>query len=113
MRTYINLALVMLLGGLWHGAAWNFVIWGAIHGLMLIIERLGGKHPFYERLGVRQDGDHIRHRLLRVGLLPRADLPAAVEYCRSMLGLPAPQAGADLIGGLNRSWCTRHDSRMS
>ena len=33
VRTYINLALVMLLGGLWHGASWNFVIWGAIHGL--------------------------------------------------------------------------------
>jgi alginate O-acetyltransferase complex protein AlgI len=43
VRTYINLALVMLLGGLWHGAAWNFVIWGAIHGLMLILERLRRK----------------------------------------------------------------------
>ncbi|MHB8969877.1 MAG: MBOAT family O-acyltransferase [Pirellulaceae bacterium] len=50
VRTYINLALVMLLGGLWHGASWNFVIWGAIHGLMLILERLAGKHAFYERL---------------------------------------------------------------
>lgn len=36
-RTYINLALTMLLGGLWHGAAWTFVIWGAFHGLMLVI----------------------------------------------------------------------------
>ena len=32
VRTYVNLAIVMLLGGLWHGASWNFVIWGAIHG---------------------------------------------------------------------------------
>jgi len=32
VRTYINLAVVMLLGGLWHGAKWNFVIWGAYHG---------------------------------------------------------------------------------
>ncbi len=39
-RTYINLALVMLLGGLWHGAAWTFVIWGGIHGAFLIIERV-------------------------------------------------------------------------
>ena len=31
-RTYVNLALVMLLGGLWHGAAWNFVLWGGLHG---------------------------------------------------------------------------------
>ncbi len=38
--TYRNLFLTMLLGGLWHGAAWNFVIWGAIHGGVLAIERL-------------------------------------------------------------------------
>ncbi|MCH8513571.1 MAG: hypothetical protein LAT83_18230 [Kiritimatiellae bacterium] len=38
-RTYINLALVMLIGGLWHGAAWTFVIWGGIHGLFLALER--------------------------------------------------------------------------
>ena len=31
-RTYVNLLVVMLLGGLWHGATWNFVVWGAIHG---------------------------------------------------------------------------------
>ncbi|MBL0125038.1 MAG: MBOAT family protein [Betaproteobacteria bacterium] len=45
VRTYINLALVMLLGGLWHGAAWTFVVWGAIHGLMLAIERLTNYQP--------------------------------------------------------------------
>ena len=38
-RTQVNLMLTMLLGGLWHGASWNFVIWGAIHGLWLAIER--------------------------------------------------------------------------
>ena len=37
--TYRNLRLTMLLGGLWHGAAWNFVIWGGLHGTYLIIER--------------------------------------------------------------------------
>ncbi len=41
-RTYVNIALVMLLGGLWHGAAWTFVAWGAWHGAILIIERLLG-----------------------------------------------------------------------
>jgi len=39
-RTYINLALTMLLGGLWHGAAWTFVAWGAFHGAILCIYRL-------------------------------------------------------------------------
>jgi alginate O-acetyltransferase complex protein AlgI len=39
-RTYINLMITMLLGGLWHGASWTFVVWGALHGLYLCIERL-------------------------------------------------------------------------
>ncbi|MBS0209812.1 MAG: MBOAT family protein [Planctomycetes bacterium] len=38
-RTYANLLIVFLLCGLWHGASWNFVIWGAFHGAFLIIER--------------------------------------------------------------------------
>jgi D-alanyl-lipoteichoic acid acyltransferase DltB (MBOAT superfamily) len=37
--TYRNLFITMLLGGLWHGAAWNFVIWGAYHGVILAIHR--------------------------------------------------------------------------
>jgi alginate O-acetyltransferase complex protein AlgI len=43
-RTYINLFLTMLLGGLWHGAAWTFVLWGAWHGGLLVAERLYGRH---------------------------------------------------------------------
>jgi alginate O-acetyltransferase complex protein AlgI len=41
-RTYVNLMLVMVLGGLWHGAAWTFVVWGALHGGALAIERAFG-----------------------------------------------------------------------
>ncbi len=40
VRTYINLMLTMLIGGLWHGASWTFVVWGGLHGLYLCIERL-------------------------------------------------------------------------
>ena len=43
-RTYRNLMLTMLLGGLWHGAAWTFVIWGGIHGAALSVERWGREH---------------------------------------------------------------------
>jgi D-alanyl-lipoteichoic acid acyltransferase DltB (MBOAT superfamily) len=39
-RTCLNLMITMLLGGLWHGAAWTFVIWGALHGLYLVAHRL-------------------------------------------------------------------------
>ena len=40
IRTYLNLFIVMALGGLWHGAAWSYMIWGIAHGLFLSIERL-------------------------------------------------------------------------
>jgi alginate O-acetyltransferase complex protein AlgI len=39
LKTYRNLMLTMLLGGLWHGASWNFVLWGGLHGAYLSIER--------------------------------------------------------------------------
>jgi alginate O-acetyltransferase complex protein AlgI len=50
-RRYANLMVTMLLGGLWHGAGWNFLIWGGLHGLYLSINHLwndwreGSKHP--------------------------------------------------------------------
>jgi D-alanyl-lipoteichoic acid acyltransferase DltB (MBOAT superfamily) len=40
VRTLFNLALTMVLGGLWHGAAWTFVAWGALHGAALVVHRL-------------------------------------------------------------------------
>lgn len=39
-RMYLNLLVTMLLGGLWHGASWLFIIWGAWHGLLLVIDKL-------------------------------------------------------------------------
>jgi len=42
LRTYFNLFLVMFLGGLWHGAAWSYAVWGSAHGLLLALERLAG-----------------------------------------------------------------------
>jgi len=39
-RNYINLMLTMLIGGLWHGASWTFVVWGGLHGMYLILERV-------------------------------------------------------------------------
>lgn len=43
--TYRNLAIVFLLTGFWHGANWTFVVWGAYHGALLIIERVTGQRP--------------------------------------------------------------------
>jgi D-alanyl-lipoteichoic acid acyltransferase DltB (MBOAT superfamily) len=39
IRTDVNLMVTMLLGGLWHGASWTFVVWGGLHGLYLVVER--------------------------------------------------------------------------
>ncbi|HOX27731.1 MAG TPA: MBOAT family O-acyltransferase, partial [bacterium] len=45
-RTYVNLIITMFLGGLWHGAAWTFIVWGLWHGALLAIERaLGDRNP--------------------------------------------------------------------
>ncbi len=46
--TYRNLMITMLLGGLWHGAAWNFVIWGMLHGLYLAVERYFNYRKFID-----------------------------------------------------------------
>jgi alginate O-acetyltransferase complex protein AlgI len=59
-RTYINLALTMLLGGLWHGAAWTFVVWGAFHGLLLVVY-----HAWAERYSPKGTVDSGRFLWLR------------------------------------------------
>jgi alginate O-acetyltransferase complex protein AlgI len=46
IRTYINLFLTMLLGGLWHGASFRYILWGALHGMALAF------HKFYSSLGI-------------------------------------------------------------
>ncbi|MBN1967951.1 MAG: MBOAT family protein [Candidatus Delongbacteria bacterium] len=43
VRTYFNLIITMVLGGLWHGAAWSYAVWGGFHGIALAIERFFGK----------------------------------------------------------------------
>jgi alginate O-acetyltransferase complex protein AlgI len=49
-RTYVNLATVMVLGGLWHGANWTFLVWGAMHGALLMGERWRGKNSLVRAL---------------------------------------------------------------
>jgi alginate O-acetyltransferase complex protein AlgI len=49
-RTYVNLMIVFLLCGLWHGAGWTFIVWGAWHGFWLVVERAFGRKPFYAAL---------------------------------------------------------------
>ena len=61
--TYRNLMLTMLLGGLWHGAAWNFVVWGLFHGLILSLWRAAG----WERTSIETGASHkTATRLVKV-----------------------------------------------
>jgi alginate O-acetyltransferase complex protein AlgI len=100
-RTYINLFIVMLLGGLWHGAAWNFVIWGGLHGLLLAAERAHGRTPLYGRLAppARVAATFVVVLITWV-FFRAADLPSALRYLGHMAGLGRIQEGAGLLGGI-------------
>jgi len=97
-RTYVNLTIVMLLGGLWHGANWTFVIWGAYHGLLLAFERWRGKRSFYERLPHEiRIGVTFVLVLFSWVLFRSPDLKHAVLYFRSMLGIAPQGMGSRLL----------------
>lgn len=94
-RTYVHLAVVFLLCGLWHGASWNFIIWGAIHGCFLVIERIvrtssaqqfSGPLSFLARL----------YTLLVVMLawvFFRADsIPQALAYLKTLFGFASGES---------------------
>ncbi len=87
IRTYINLAVTMLLGGLWHGAAWTFIAWGAYQSFWLIVERLSGKDALYGRLP-KPAKIAITFVLVQMGwvFFRAADLPSALSYFSMLFG---------------------------
>ena len=68
IRTYINLIVTMLLGGLWHGASWNFILWGGLHGAALAI------HKFLRSLL------HRPKTLLLLDILPQYDFRRFADH---------------------------------
>ena len=90
-RTYGNLLIVFFLCGLWHGASWNFVIWGLFHGTFLVLERAG----LATRL--RRVPAPLRHAYLLLVVMVgwvffRADtLPQAIAFLSAMAALGAAQ----------------------
>jgi len=98
-RTYLNLAVVMLLGGLWHGAKWNFVVWGAYHGLLLICERRRSKTSLYSKLPrVMRVSMTFLLVLLSWVLFRADDLTAALNYFTAMCGLAVVNPASVLLG---------------
>lgn len=60
-RNYFNLFITMVIGGLWHGASWLFILWGAWHGLMLVL------HKLYRRLVPPREHGAVASQLLHIG----------------------------------------------
>jgi alginate O-acetyltransferase complex protein AlgI len=97
-RTYVNLAIVMLLGGLWHGAKWNFVVWGGYHGALLAYERWRGKQSFYNTLQLPFRVAITFILMLFSWVLFRAEnLTAAEHYFAAMFGLGQTSATSALL----------------
>ena len=101
MRTYLNLVGVLLLAGLWHGAAWNFVVWGGLHAAMLVFERFRQKNALYAWMPRAAQVALTFALLLFTWVFFRAhDLSGAIHYCGAMLGLGGAGDGAGLVRGM-------------
>ena len=86
LKTYRNLMIIFLLCGFWHGASWNFLVWGAIHGGFLIVERLG-LGQFLKRLpAALQHGYTIVAVMLGWVFFRCLTLTDAAEYLGAMFG---------------------------
>lgn len=101
-RTYVNIAIVMLIGGLWHGAAWTFVVWGAIHGTLLIVERMRGKRPLLGEGMPHGVNVAVTFVLVTVAwvFFRSPDLRSALNYCRAMFGAGPSVEAATLVRGI-------------
>ena len=86
LRTYFNLWIVFLLCGLWHGASWNFVIWGMIHGFFLVIERIGLER-FLKRLWLPLRHVYALLVVMTAWIFFRIeDFSQALHYIKTMAG---------------------------
>lgn len=99
-KTVRNLLIVFFLTGLWHGAAWNFIVWGLFHGAFLMVERFG-----LER-GVRASPRPLRHAYTLLVVMAgwvffrAADLKGALHYLAAMGGVrdsEAPDIGLAVL----------------
>ncbi len=83
LRTYLNLSIVFFLTGLWHGASWNFIVWGMIHGGFLIFERLWlGKH--LPKLGVVKNIYTLLVVMLAWVFFRADNLSNAINYIKAL-----------------------------
>jgi alginate O-acetyltransferase complex protein AlgI len=117
-RTALNQMLTMLLGGLWHGASWSFMLWGGLHGTFLIVNRLWGTSKLHGRLealaGARMA--LAAYRIDLPGHLPcmvffssnrcqrQPDLPAEMVRVRSRQGICGRIGQSGALADARRLW---------
>ena len=99
-RTYANLIVTMLLGGLWHGASWNFVAWGGLHGGALAIERRAGGNLLRVRVHALQVAVTFLVVVLGWVLFRAETMTAAWQYLHFMAGAGAVRPEAAVVSGL-------------
>jgi alginate O-acetyltransferase complex protein AlgI len=91
----------MVIGGLWHGASWNFVIWGAIHGAALALERYQGKTGLLRRLPHFLQVCFTFLVVVFAWVFFRAnDLHSALTYCQSLIGCGGISPSSTVLGGI-------------
>jgi alginate O-acetyltransferase complex protein AlgI len=85
-RAYLNLWIVFLLSGLWHGASWNFIVWGAFHGLFLTVDKVWGNALNKLALPLQQLATFF---LVTIGWIffRATDLSSAGEIILALFGL--------------------------
>ena len=93
VRTYLNLMIVMFLGGLWHGAAWSYAVWGSFHGLALAVERfLSDKISIKENVVIKLlKGAMVLGFVTLAWLLFKLpDFSHVIGYCKCLINSRAP-----------------------
>jgi alginate O-acetyltransferase complex protein AlgI len=99
-KTYRNLLIVFLLTGIWHGASWNFVIWGLLHGFFLAIEHAGVKH-YIPKLWRPFQHVYLLLVVLFAWVFFRAeDLSSALLYCSAMLDFASFSTETNMLNQL-------------
>ena len=106
LRQYVNLMATMLLGGLWHGASWNFVLWGALHGLALSLhkawQQLAGHPKGWRPRGLRRVlGAVVTFHFVCLCwvFFRQADFSSAMDMLRQVFTAFRPQVLLQLLDG--------------
>jgi alginate O-acetyltransferase complex protein AlgI len=96
-RVFLNLYIVFFCTGLWHGASWNFVIWGLIHGTFLVFERMGLNRLLFKSFGFVQHFYALFIISISRVFFRTEDLSTAIEYMKTLFGSSAPTLSNNYI----------------